>query len=81
MTESDIPPALAVIVTELLLPKLPELSVLVSPLPPKVTLGDVVKVVALPIFCLLEVSVIEAGVIVPSWSTLKLCPLEFNDMF
>ena len=65
----------------MLLPKLPEVNVLVSPLPPKVTLGDVVNVAALAMFCLFAVNVIEAGVTVPSWSILKDCAVEFNDMF
>ena len=63
---SEIESAVAVIVTEVLLPKLAEVNVAVSPLPPNVTLGDELNDVALDMFCLFAVNVIVVGVIEPS---------------
>ena len=54
-------PAVAVIVTAVLFPKLAFVNVLVSPLPVRVTDGEVVNVVEFDIFCLFAVSVIEEG--------------------
>ena len=48
--------------TAVLLPKLAFVNVLVSPLPVKVTEGEVLNVVEFDIFCLFAVSVIEDGV-------------------
>ena len=48
--------------TAVLLPKLAFVNVLVSPLPVKVTEGEVLNVVEFDIFCLFAVSVIEEGV-------------------
>ena len=45
----------------MLLPKLAFVNVLVSPLPVRVTDGEVVNVVEFDMFCLFAVNVIDAG--------------------
>ena len=59
--ESEKLPAVAVTITAVLLPKLAFVNVLVSPLPVRVTDGEVVNVVEFDMFCLFAVNVIDAG--------------------
>ena len=69
---SSKPPAVAVNVTAVLEPNWAGVIVAVSPLPPTVIDGLDEYVVELPIFCLLAVSVMVDGVIVPSCATLNI---------